>query len=120
VPAARVEPTGSLDLIPAANTFGTAMLTEGLTTVRTTGDRAYAGELDLTKSNGSGPAGVPFTARTDERNRLIELIAEIPGATGTPNTVSLRYSGFGEPVDAVRPAGEIKEAPAGHPGTTLG
>jgi hypothetical protein len=117
VDAARVEPTGSLDIMPEKDLFGTDMLTKGVTSARQTGERAFAGVLDLGRYQESGPSNVPFTAKVDDQGRLIELIVDMPGTGSTPNTLTLTYSDYGKPVDAKRPAGRVEEAPTGLSGT---
>lgn len=91
----------------------TAKLLSSATDVHSTGTNAYAGTLDLSKAAGLGvsttqPQKVPFTANLDDQGRLSTM-------TITPQStapIDVRYSDYGSPVTASRPAAsEITEAP---------
>ena len=105
----------------------TAQLLGSTTDVRSTGDREYAGTLDLTKAaglggldkvtiDGYGAAGqrVPFTAKLDEQNRLTALTVQVPAVNGQRiEPIEVRYTDYGMSFDAARPdASKITEAPA--------
>ncbi|MEV0156207.1 hypothetical protein AB0H57_21105 [Micromonospora sp. NPDC050686] len=70
---------------------GSAVLTQGITEARQTGEGSYAGTLDVSKAAEAGsvdPAvittlgaqaqSVPFTAKLDTEGRLSELVLKIP------------------------------------------
>lgn len=72
---------------------GSAVLTQGITEVRQTGEGAYEGTVDVSKAAEAGsldPAvitalgaqaqSVPFTAKVDTQGRLSEMVLKIPAA----------------------------------------
>ncbi|MEU1751162.1 hypothetical protein ABZ436_00655 [Micromonospora matsumotoense] len=114
--AAAAKRTG-LDNTRLASTLGTA------TGVRATGERAYAGTLDLRRSTevlgdglggvlGERAAAVPFTAAVDAQGRLVRYRIELSGEPGKTSALDLTYADFGLPVSAEKPAaGLIGEDP---------
>ncbi|MBM7079446.1 hypothetical protein [Micromonospora humida] len=116
VEAAAAKRTG-LDNTRLASTLGSA------TEVRATGERAYAGTLDLRRSTevlGEGVGGVlgeraatvPFTATVDAQGRLVRYRIELSGEPGKTSALDLTYADFGLPVSADQPeAGLIGEDP---------
>ncbi|MEU7614619.1 hypothetical protein AB0M91_05450 [Micromonospora rifamycinica] len=114
--AAAGKRTG-VDNTRLASTLGTAI------GVRATGERAYAGTLDLRRSTevlGSGMSGVlgeraaavPFTATVDAQGRLVRYRIELSGEPGKTSALDLTYADFGLPVSADQPAaGLIGEDP---------
>ncbi|MEV0939723.1 hypothetical protein [Micromonospora wenchangensis] len=114
--AAAAKRTG-LDNTRLASTLGTA------TEVRATGERAYAGTLDLRRSTevlgdgvggvlGERAAAVPFTATVDAQGRLVHYRIELSGEQGKVSALDLTYADFGLPVSADKPAaGLIGEDP---------
>ncbi|MEU1601814.1 hypothetical protein [Micromonospora matsumotoense] len=114
--AAAAKRTG-LDNTRLASTLGAA------TEVRATGDRAYAGTLDLRRSTevlgdglggvlGERAAAVPFTATVDAQGRLVRYRIELSGEPGKTSALDLTYADFGLPVSAEKPAaGLIGEDP---------
>ncbi|GGL90866.1 MULTISPECIES: hypothetical protein [Micromonospora] len=106
---------------------GSAVLTQGITEVRQTGEGAYAGTVDVSKAAEAGSLdtslitalgaqaqSLPFTARLDPQGRLNELIIKIP-ATGQTEAqdVKITYSDYGNATEAPKPpADQTVEAPA--------
>ncbi|SCF44300.1 hypothetical protein GA0070216_11720 [Micromonospora matsumotoense] len=117
--AAAAKRTG-LDNTRLASTLGAA------TEVRATGDRAYAGTLDLRRNTevlgdglggvlGERAAAVPFTATVDAQGRLVRYRIELSGEPGKTSALDLTYADFGLPVSAEKPAaGLIGEDPPGN------
>ncbi|MFU8870646.1 hypothetical protein [Micromonospora sp. SL4-19] len=105
---------------------GSAVLTQGVTEVRQTGDGTYAGTIDVSKAAEAGsldPAlitalgaqakSVPFTAKVDAQGRLSELVMQVPAAgQGAAQDVRITYSDYGNAVAAQKPpADQVVEAP---------
>ncbi len=106
---------------------GSAVLTQGITEVRQTGDGAYAGTLDVSKAADAGsidPAvisalgpqarTVPFTAKLDPQGRLSEMVVQIPAAgQSAAQEIRITYSDYGSATPAQKPPAEqVVEAPA--------
>ncbi|MGY0003584.1 hypothetical protein [Micromonospora sp. I033] len=106
---------------------GSAVLTQGITEVRQTGDGAYAGTVDVSKAAEAGsldPAvitalgaqaqSVPFTAKVDPQGRLSELVLQIPAAgQSAAQDVKITYTDYGNAAAAQKPpADQVVEAPA--------
>ncbi|MEU2167170.1 hypothetical protein ACH47V_07280 [Micromonospora chersina] len=106
---------------------GSAVLTQGVTDVRKTGDGAYAGTVDVSKAAEAGsldPAvitalgaqaqSVPFTAKVDTQGRLSELVLQIPAAgQSAAQDLKITYSDYGNAAAAQKPpADQVVEAPA--------
>jgi hypothetical protein len=98
---------GQVDPVDTANLLSSA------TDVHAAGNNEYAGTLDVSKAAGLGvsttqPQNVPFTVKLDDQGRLSTM-------TITPSStepIDVRYSDYGSPVTASRPAAsEITEAP---------
>ncbi|SCF36589.1 hypothetical protein GA0074695_6141 [Micromonospora viridifaciens] len=105
---------------------GSAVLTQGITEVRQTGDGTYAGTLDVSKAAEAGsldPAlitalgaqakSVPFTARVDPQGRLSELVLQVPAAgQNAAQQVRIAYTDYGNATAAQKPpADQVVEAP---------
>jgi hypothetical protein len=112
-----------LDNTKLAGTLSTA------TAVRQTGERAYAGTLDLRESGavlGNGIGGrlgdragaVPFTAAVDEQGRLVRYRIELAREQSETAQLELTYSDFGLSVSADPPAANLvgEDPPANIPG----
>jgi hypothetical protein len=93
------------------------------TEVTKTGDHAFSGKLDLTKSPtinqqavqtlGAKLKAVPFTAETDEQGRLVELVMDMESVAPGAGKMTAAYSDFGTPVNvAAPPAADVVEMPA--------
>ncbi|MFG1914177.1 hypothetical protein [Micromonospora sp. NPDC048898] len=106
---------------------GSAVLTQGITEVRSTGTGAYAGTIDVTKAAEAGSLNaatiaalgtqaktVPFTAKVDAQNRLSELVLQLPAAGQTAaQEIKMTYSDYGAATAAQKPpADQVVEAPA--------
>ncbi|MCZ7439753.1 hypothetical protein O7598_25355 [Micromonospora sp. WMMC241] len=106
---------------------GSAVLTQGVTEVRQTGDGAFEGTVDVSKAAEAGsldPAvitalgaqaqSVPFTAKVDPQGRLSELVLKIPAAgQSAAQDVKITYSDYGSAAAATKPpADQVVEAPA--------
>lgn len=92
----------------------TANLLSSSTDVHATGTNAYAGTVDVSKAAGltgasaAQPQNVPFTVNLDDQGRLSTMTIT-PSSTAP---IDVRYSDYGVPVTASRPAAsEITEAP---------
>ncbi|GHJ17523.1 MULTISPECIES: hypothetical protein [unclassified Micromonospora] len=105
---------------------GSAVLTQGITDVRQSGDGAYEGTVDVSKAAEAGsldPAvitalgaqaqSVPFTAKVDPQGRLSELVLKIPAAgQSAAQDVKITYSDYGAAAAAQKPpADQVVEAP---------
>ncbi|MET7945877.1 hypothetical protein [Micromonospora sp. NPDC005324] len=112
-----------LDNTRLASTLGTPA------GVRSTGEREYAGTLDLRQSGavlGSGvgrvlgerAGAVPFTAAVDEQGRLVRYRIELASEQSQTAQLDLTYSDFGLPVSADPPAADLvgEDPPANIPG----
>lgn len=106
---------------------GSAVLTQGITEVRQTGEGAYEGTVDVSKAAEAGsldPAvitalgtqakTVPFTAKVDPQGRLSELVLKLPAAgQSAAQDVKITYSDYGSAAAAQKPpADQVVEAPA--------
>ncbi|MGW5557419.1 hypothetical protein ACWER9_09380 [Micromonospora sp. NPDC003944] len=106
---------------------GSAVLTQGITEVRSTGTGAYAGTIDVTKAAEAGSLNaatiaalgtqaktVPFTATVDPQGRLSELVLQLPAAGQTAaQEIKMTYSDYGAATAAQKPpADQVVEAPA--------
>ncbi|MEV4494816.1 hypothetical protein C7C45_05705 [Micromonospora arborensis] len=106
---------------------GSAVLTQGITEVRSTGTGAYAGTIDVTKAAEAGSLNaatiaalgtqaktVPFTAKVDPQGRLSELVLQLPAAGQTAaQEIRMTYSDYGAATAAQKPpADQVVEAPA--------
>ncbi|MER7457080.1 hypothetical protein [Micromonospora sp. NPDC126480] len=106
---------------------GSAVLTQGITEARRTGDGTYAGTLDVSKAADAGsldPAvitalgpqarSVPFTAKLDPQGRLSELVVQIPAAgQSAAQEIRITYADYGNATPAQKPSAEqVVEAPA--------
>ncbi|WP_431933108.1 hypothetical protein [Micromonospora sp. RP3T] len=105
---------------------GSAVLTQGITDVRQSGEGAYEGTVDVSKAAEAGsldPAvitalgaqaqSVPFTAKVDPQGRLSELVLKIPAAgQSAAQDVKITYSDYGAAAAAQKPsADQVVEAP---------
>ncbi|MFG2047122.1 hypothetical protein ACGFIW_06800 [Micromonospora sp. NPDC048935] len=106
---------------------GSAVLTQGITEVRSTGTGAYAGTIDVSKAAEAGSLNaatiaalgtqaktVPFTAKVDAQGRLSELVLQLPAAGQTAaQEIKMTYSDYGAATAAQKPpADQVVEAPA--------
>ncbi|MET7468573.1 hypothetical protein ACFYON_02140 [Micromonospora sp. NPDC005686] len=106
---------------------GSAVLTQGITEVRQTGEGAYEGTVDVSKAAQAGsldPAvitalgaqaqSVPFTAKVDTQGRLSEMVLKIPAAgQSAAQDLKITYTDYGNAAPAQKPsAAQVVEAPA--------
>lgn len=106
---------------------GSAVLTQGITEVRQTGEGAYEGTVDVSKAAEAGsldPAvitalgaqaeSVPFTAKVDTQGRLSEMVLKIPAAgQSAAQDLKITYTDYGNASAAQKPAADqVVEAPA--------
>ncbi|MEU7757938.1 MULTISPECIES: hypothetical protein [Micromonospora] len=106
---------------------GSAVLTQGVTEVRQTGEGAYEGTVDVSKAAEAGsldPAvitalgaqaqSVPFTAKVDTQGRLSEMVLKIPAAgQSAAQDLKITYTDYGNAAPAQKPsADQVVEAPA--------
>lgn len=106
---------------------GSAVLTQGITEVRQTGEGAYEGTVDVSKAAEAGsldPAvitalgaqaqSVPFTAKVDTQGRLSEMVLKIPAAgQNAAQDLKITYTDYGNAAAAQKPpADQVVEAPA--------
>ncbi|MEO3775324.1 hypothetical protein ABGB16_00430 [Micromonospora sp. B11E3] len=104
---------------------GSEALVKSVTEVRKTGEGAYAGTLDATKTTGSDlldattvtgladkASAVPFTAKLDAQGRLVEFAVQLPAfGDSKAQNVTVTYADYGA-VTAVQqpPADQVVEA----------
>jgi len=106
---------------------GSAVLTQGITEVRQTGEGAYAGTIDVSKAAEAGSLdptiitalgaqakAVPFTAKLDPQGRLSEMVLQIPAVEQTKaQEIRITYADYGSASAAQKPpAAQVVEAPA--------
>ncbi|WP_236648771.1 MULTISPECIES: hypothetical protein [Micromonospora] len=105
---------------------GSAVLTQGITEVRQTGDGMYAGTLDVSRAAEAGSVdptvitalgaqakSVPFTAKLDPQGRLSEMVVQMPAAgQSAAQDIKVTYSDYGNASAAQKPsADQVVEAP---------
>ncbi|GAA4567083.1 hypothetical protein GCM10023176_18510 [Micromonospora coerulea] len=105
---------------------GSAVLTQGITDVRQTGEGMYAGTLDVSKAAEAGSLdptvitalgpqakSVPFTAKLDPQGRLSEMVVQVPAAgQSAAQDIKITYSDYGNATAAQKPpADQVVEAP---------
>jgi hypothetical protein len=124
---ARLPDGASIGLKPGqVDPANTAQLLGATTDVQKSGEGSYSGTLDLTKA--AGVAGinkvtidgygaeaqrVPFEALLDQEDRLQQLTLRLPAVDNREaQPLVIKYSDYGQPVTAERPAAaQITEAP---------
>ena len=101
----------------------TAKMLNYTTAVTKTGEHAFQGQLDMTKSStansaqlkalGAKATKVPFTAQTDDQGRLTEFTIDLATIAPGAGKMTATYYDYGAPVDVKAPAaGEVVEMPA--------
>jgi hypothetical protein len=108
---------GALDPAQVAETLHTAA------GVRRVGDHAFTGTIDVTRTPGFADAdavkqmgdrakALPFTARTDDLGRLVEITADMTGFADAAGTLRITYSDFGAKVAVnAPPPSQVTEMP---------
>ncbi|GAB7051597.1 hypothetical protein [Catenuloplanes indicus] len=105
---------------PGDDVVGATAAVRAVTDARATGDRTYAGTLDLTQVGpgvlrvgptaellaqlGDAASAVPFTATLDGEGRLLTFVYDVPAAGSVPaNHVELTLSGYGASQPPAKP-----------------
>lgn len=119
--ATRLGPDSQLSLMPDGDPGRARKLISGVAEVRKTGPHHFAGTLDPRKARPNDPGlrqlgekaqSIPFTARTDEQGRLVELVLEMSGQQPSAGKLITRYTDFGVPLQLTKPAAaDTEEAP---------
>jgi hypothetical protein len=116
-------PNGSgLDLMPGGDPGGANNMVKGVVDVQKDGERGFKGTIDLTKATtankqsidvlGDKAKAVPFTAKTDEQGRLVELTVDMSAIQAGLTPLKTTYSDFGTTVSVQKPpASQVQEAP---------
>lgn len=119
VDAAKLAGT-SFDIMPEGDPASANRLIQTIVEVERTAEHQFKGTLDLTKSPnadketkalGDKAKAVPFTAKTDEQGRLIELVTDMSSIQPSVGTMTTTYSNFGIAVSVQKPpASQVQEA----------
>jgi hypothetical protein len=122
VDVTRLGAGSSLNVMPGDDPAGSQSLVKAMTDVQRVGEHGYRGTVDLRrtpryssglKSLGARAAAVPFTARTDEQGRLVEITMDMTDVGTAAGKVTTTYSDFGLPVAVHRPAASaVTELPS--------
>ncbi|MEU5787650.1 hypothetical protein ABZ754_07955 [Micromonospora purpureochromogenes] len=119
--ATKLGASGQMNLMPDGDPGGAKQMIKGVTEVERTGDHAFAGTLDYTKAKpddkgikalGAKAKAVPFTAKTDDQGRLIELVVDTSVLSPAAGKLKTTYTDFGAAVAPQKPpASQTQEAP---------
>ncbi|WP_346538426.1 hypothetical protein [Micromonospora sp. DPT] len=119
--ATRLGASGQMNLMPDGDPGGAKQMIKGVTEVEKTGEHAFAGTLDYTKAKpddkgikalGAKAKAVPFTAKTDDQGRLIELVVDTTVLSPAAGKLKTTYTDFGAAVAPQKPpASQTQEAP---------
>ncbi|MCM0678875.1 hypothetical protein NCC78_30010 [Micromonospora phytophila] len=119
--ATKLGESGNLNLMPEGDPGGAKQMIESVVDVRKTGEGAFAGTLDYTRTKADDKAiqalgdkakAVPFTAKVDDQGRLVEFAIDTSVLHPSLGTMTTTYSDFGAPVSVRKPAAsETQEAP---------
>jgi hypothetical protein len=123
IEASELPAASSFNVLQGDDPAGTQAMVRAMTDVRRTGPRGFTGTVDLTKSPkyspemvralGAKASAVPFTARTDEQGRLVELTTDLSAVVSGAGNVTTKFSDFGVAVDVIRPLpSETSELPS--------
>ncbi|MFC4021662.1 hypothetical protein ACFOW4_27515 [Micromonospora sp. GCM10011542] len=120
--ATKLGASGQLNLMPDGDPGGAQKMIKSVVDVRKTGEGAFAGTMDYTRTLssdkdiqalGDKAKAVPFTAKTDAEGRLVEFAIDTSVIQAALGTMTSTYSDFGTAVKVTPPpAGETQEAPA--------
>lgn len=124
IDAAKLQ-NSSLGLSGKGDPAGSQALLEAATSVERVGEDGFKGTLDLTKSSryqndkdaldslGAKATAVPFTARKDSEDRLVEVSFDLSGMGAGSGKMTAKYSDFGTPVSVeAPPASQVQEMPS--------
>lgn len=119
--ATRLGAGGQMNLMPDGDPGGAKQMIKGVTRVEKTGERSFAGTLDYSKAKpddkaikalGAKAEAVPFTAKTDDQGRLVELVVDTTVLHPAAGKLTTTYTDFGAPVRPEKPAAsQTIEAP---------
>jgi hypothetical protein len=117
-----------LDISQMSNAIGSgdpataAKMLQSAADVQSVGDHQFKGTIDLTKTQATSSAvkslgeqakAVPFTAKTDDQGRLVEMKVDMSGVASGAGMLTSTYSDFGTPVSVkAPPKSKVVEAPA--------
>jgi hypothetical protein len=115
-------PEGSPFSISGSGPTDASKMIAATTNVEKTGEGAYKGVLDMTKTPnandkaletlGAKAKTVPFTAKTDAEGRLTELAIDMDSMMSGAGKMTTTYSDFGTPVSVkAPPAKDVQEMP---------
>ncbi|MFG3707410.1 hypothetical protein ACGF7U_22165 [Micromonospora sp. NPDC047670] len=120
--ATKLGESGQLNLMPEGDPGGAKQMIDSVVDVEKTGAGTFAGTLDYTRTKandesikalGDKAKAVPFTAKVDDQNRLVEFVIDTSVLHEALGKMTTTYSDFGAPVSVRKPAAsETQEAPA--------
>jgi hypothetical protein len=101
----------------------TAKMLASSSDVTKTGAHSFSGKVDMSKSPSLSSAAsssigdklkaIPFTAQTDDQDRLTKLVFDLESAVPNAGKMTTEYSDFGTPVDAQKPSSsQVVEMPS--------
>ncbi|MEU7902927.1 hypothetical protein [Actinoplanes sp. NPDC049118] len=121
VDATKITEGSSFNILPKADPAGTKAMIAAMTKVERVGEHGFKGLLDPTrmpqynkslKALGTKAGEMPFTAKTDDQDRLTELTLDMSALGAGAGKVKTRYSDFGTPVSVeAPPAAQVAELP---------
>ncbi|MEU2611105.1 hypothetical protein ABZ570_05865 [Micromonospora sp. NPDC007271] len=118
--ATKLGADGQLSLMPDGDPGGARKMISAVAEVEKTGEHSFTGTVDYRKVKPNGKlqqlgdkaAAIPFTARTDDQGRLIELALDMSDVQPAAGQLVTRYTDFGTPVTLSKPsAADTQEAP---------
>ncbi|MGW4501734.1 hypothetical protein ACWENR_24375 [Micromonospora sp. NPDC004336] len=119
--ATKLGKSGNLNLMPEGDPGGAKQMIDSVVDVKKTGEGAFAGTLDYTRTKSEDKAiqalgekakSVPFTAKVDDQGRLVEFAIDTSVLHESLGMMTTTYSDFGAPVSVKKPAAsETQEAP---------
>ncbi|MER7169201.1 hypothetical protein ABT336_24460 [Micromonospora sp. NPDC000207] len=117
----KLDASGQMNLMPDGDPGGARQLVNGVVDIEKDGDRSFSGTIDYTKAKpgdkaveqmGEKGKAVPFTAKTDDQGRLVELVVDTSVLDQSLGKMTTTYSDFGTEVDVQKPpAAETQDAP---------
>jgi hypothetical protein len=121
VDAAKIA-DGSSFKLPKDDPAGSKAMIAAMTKVERVGEHGFKGLLDPTKTPqynkeslkalGTKATAMPFTAKTDDQGRLVEITLDMSGISPGAGEMKTTYSDFGTPVTVeAPPAAQVGELP---------